>query len=256
MTTSIKPLGVIAALPEEIAHLGDALSIESESDRGGIRFRQGHLAGKAIVVADGGIGKVNAALVATLLLDHFGCRAVIFTGVAGGLDPALAIGDVVIADRMIQHDYGAIVGGALRRFRPGEPPIGEARHQLAFHLAPELRAVLNRAARDFAPMARSDAANGRGGRAPTIRLGTILTGDQFINCAATRETLFATFGAQAVEMEGAAIAQVAERFDAPCINVRCLSDLAGVDSDMDFKSFLSVAADTAAQVVRRLVPVL
>jgi adenosylhomocysteine nucleosidase len=86
--------------------------------------------------------------------------------------------------------------------------------------------------------------------------GTILSGDQFINCETTRKRLFDRFQAQAVEMEGAAVAQVAAQFNAPCIIVRCLSDLAGGESHLDFPAFLAATAESAAQVLRRIVSAL
>ncbi len=88
-----------------------------------------------------------------------------------------------------------------------------------------------------------------------VRLGRILTGDQFINSVATRDRLVSEFKAQAVEMEGAALAQVCGRFGAPCVVVRCLSDRAGEDSHLDFAAFLAEAANLAAIVVRRLIPI-
>jgi adenosylhomocysteine nucleosidase len=100
------------------------------------------------------------------------------------------------------------------------------------------------------------AVTGGTARQPVIRFGTILSGDQFINCEATRQRLFKRFAAQAVEMEGAALAQVAEQFNVPCVVVRCVSDLAGADSHLDFTAFLPYAAESAAQVLRRIVPVL
>jgi adenosylhomocysteine nucleosidase len=85
-----------------------------------------------------------------------------------------------------------------------------------------------------------------------VALGTILSGDTFINCDATRLRLHATFKAAAVEMEGGAVAQVCRRLgDVPFVNVRCLSDLAGATSHLDFRAFLPAAARLAATVTRR-----
>ncbi|MGH6932255.1 MAG: 5'-methylthioadenosine/adenosylhomocysteine nucleosidase [Dongiaceae bacterium] len=256
MSSSVHPLGIIAALPEEIADLGDALVVDETAIRGELAFRRGRLDGAPVMVVEGGIGKVNSAWVTGLLLDRFDCRGVLFTGVAGGLDPTLKIGDVVVADRLIQHDYGAVADQRFRRFRPGLPPFGEPRHQLAYEMAPELRGILAEALPKVELPLLPATTTGGSARQPLVRFGTILSGDQFINCKATREELFATFAAQAVEMEGAAIAQVAERYNAPCIVVRCLSDLAGADSHIDFATFLSAAAESAARVVRHLVHVL
>src|SRR5262249_57115422 len=139
MSAPARPLGIIAALAEEVRHLGHALTVDDKIVRGSYSFRLGRLDDVPVVLVEAGIGKVNTALVATLLLDHFGCRSVLFTGVAGGVDPALGIGDVVVADRLIEHDYGAIVDGQIKPFRPGVAPIGESRDQLGFDLDPDIR---------------------------------------------------------------------------------------------------------------------
>jgi len=176
----------------------------------------------------------------------------IFSGVAGRLDDELSIGDIVIADELIQHDYGAMVAGHLKPFRPGLPPIGEARERPGFRLEPRLRRAIADAIAGLR-LPPFDASSGVA-RPSRIRLGRILSGDQFVNCGATRNRLVDEYHGQAVEMEGAALAQVGERFGAACIVVRCLSDLAGEDSHIDFAAFLPAAANMAALVVRRLIP--
>lgn len=246
-------------MPEEIEHLAAVTETEiggGETHVGGFTFRSGQLEGRSVVLVEGGIGKVSAAHVATLLLDRFGCRGLVLSGVAGGLDPDLGVGDVVIAERLIQHDYGAMVAGDIRHFRPGVPPIGESRHDPVYRLDDELRQTLERALDGLALSAMPPAATGGVLRQPSLCFGTVLTGDQFINCEATRRRLFDRFQAQAVEMEGAAVAQIAERFGVPYVVVRSLSDLAGADSHMDIGTFLAAAAGQAATVVRRIIPAL
>lgn len=250
------PLGVICAMPEEIEHLGVALDIDRREEVAGLVFRRGRLDGRPVVLVECGLGKVNAALVATLLLDRFGSHGLLLSGVAGGLDPDLGIGDVVVAERLIQHDYGAMLDGRLKPFRPGTPPLGEPREPIAYELNAAWRDAVAGALEGFALPALPAAATGGTARTPQIRFGTVLTGDQFVNCEATRRRLFDDFAAQAVEMEGAAIAQVAERYGAPWLVFRSLSDLAGADSHLDFAAFLSAAAEGAARVLRRVIPVL
>ena len=248
------PLGILSALPEEMTHLGDVLEPAGDVAIAGFRFRPGRIDGHAVVLAEAGVGKVATALVGSLLLDRFGCRAMIFSGVAGRLDDELAIGDIVIADELIQHDYGAMVGGRLTPYHPGVPPIGESLQSPGFRLDPRLRQAIADAIADL----RLPDFEGVGGsaRASRISFGRILSGDQFVNCAAMRDRLVRDFNGQAVEMEGGALAQVCERFGTGCVVVRCLSDLAGEDSHIDFAAFLLGAANAAAIVVRRLVPVL
>ncbi|MBX6321300.1 MAG: 5'-methylthioadenosine/adenosylhomocysteine nucleosidase [Rhodospirillaceae bacterium] len=248
------PLGVICAMPDEIQHLAADLSSAAVEGHGGLRFMNGVLEGRSVVLVESGIGKVNAAMVATLLADRFACRALLVSGAAGGIDPALGIGDVVIAERLIQHDYGTATPGGFRPFRPGDVPLGEPTRAIDYRIDPAVRAVIARALEGFRPDFRL--AGAAGSRRPVWRFGTVVSGDAFVNDEAMRRRLLAEFGAQAVEMEGAAVAQVAERYGVPCVVVRCLSDLAGADSHLDIVSFLGAAAREAADVVRRLVPVL
>jgi adenosylhomocysteine nucleosidase len=252
MSAERPPLGILSALPEEMGSLGAALDPAGDVEIAGYRFRHGRIDGHPVVLAEAGVGKVASALVGSLLLDRFGCRSLIFSGVAGRLDDELAIGDIVIGEELIQHDYGAMIAGRLRPFRPGLAPIGEARERPDFRLPPRLRDAIAAAIADL----RLPPFGGAGGspRPAQIRLGRILTGDQFVNCVATRDRLARDFKSHAVEMEGAALAQVSERFGAPCVVVRCLSDLAGEDSHIDFATFLPEAANLAAIVVRRLIP--
>jgi adenosylhomocysteine nucleosidase len=251
METQERPLGIVSALPEEMGSLGIALDKRDVVEVGGFHFHHGRVDDHPVVLAEAGCGKVATAVVSSLLLDRFACRALIFTGVAGGLDPDLAIGDIVIADELVQHDYGAVTDQGVTEFHPGLPPIGEVTVPPGFVLEPNLRRAL------AATISGFDLPPWAGGARPArVLLGRILSGDQFVNSAAVRTRLHGELGGQAVEMEGAAMAQVAERFGVPCVVVRCLSDLAGADSHMDFATFLPAAANAAAVVVRRLIPII
>ena len=97
-------LGVISALPEELAHLSDRSAETLEI--GGLAFWRGEIGGREAVFVESGAGKVNAGVATALLLDRFECRALLLCGVAGGLDPALGVGDVVVGISDTQHDYG------------------------------------------------------------------------------------------------------------------------------------------------------
>ena len=119
-----RPLGIVSALPEEMGGLGLALDKGDVVEVAGYHFHHGRVDGHPVVLAEAGCGKVATAIVASLLADRFGCAGLVFSGVAGGLDPALAIGDIVIADELIQHDYGAVTGGRLKPYHPGLAPIG------------------------------------------------------------------------------------------------------------------------------------
>lgn len=248
-------LGVISALPEEFAHLSDQSGQLHQI--GGMAFWRGRIAGREAVFVESGAGKVNAGVAASLLLDRFDCRALMLCGVAGGLDPALGVGDVVIGTSNIQHDYGVQKEDGFLTIQPGSRPL-RGEDWTPGYAVPEpvvmrLREALNGFALDPLPEEV-----GVGRRVPTVHFGAIVTGDGFVNSEGLRQRLHDRFGAQAVEMEGGAVAQVARRWgeDIPFVNVRCLSDLASARSHLDFRAFLPVAARYASLVAHLVAPVI
>ncbi len=249
------PIGVMSAIAEEFVHLDEAAG---EAERiGGLVFTRGAIADRPAVFVEAGVGKVNAALVATLLLTRFGCRALMFCGVAGGVDPALGVGDVVVGVRNVQHDFGALVRGRLLAYQPGVPPLPGFDRTPGYDVEPGLAARLRGAVAELSLPLIDAAVIRAAARIPHARVGTIVSGDAFVNCEDTRRRLHAEFGAHAVEMEGGAIAQICARLGGmPFANVRCLSDLAGAESHLDFRTFLPVAGALAAVVARRVATIL
>jgi adenosylhomocysteine nucleosidase len=248
-------IGILCAIPQELGHLREALTGDGEHVEAGLRFSAGRLDGHEVVLVGAGIGKVNTAMTATLLARAFGCRTILFSGVAGGLDPALHIGDVVIADRTLQHDAGVIEDGHLATYQAGHVPFFNPTDRLGYGLDPGLLERLRDVLGDFVLPPLSRAAGGAGA-APRIAFGTILSGDQYIHCEATRERLHRELGGLAVEMEGGALAQVCEAFGLPWLDIRALSDLAGKESRFDFAAFVHEVAASSALILRRLLPVL
>ena len=248
-------LGVISALPEELVHLSDRSGPTRKI--GGLAFWRGEIAGREAVFVESGAGKVNAGVATSLLLDRFDCRALLLCGVAGGLDPALGVGDVVVGVSHTQHDYGVQRESGFQTIQPGSrPSLGQdwtPGYKATEALTARLRTALEGLALEPLP-----ASVGVGSRSPSVHFGAILTGDGFVNSEPLRQRLYAEFKAQAIEMEGGAVAQIAHRWDddIPFVNVRCLSDLAGNESHLDFRAFLPVAARYASQVAHRLAPVI
>ncbi len=221
----------------------------------GMRFDTGVLDGHRVVLAESGMGKVNAAMVATVLVERFGAGALLLAGVAGGLDPRLRVGDVVVADRTVQHDAGMVIDAVHTTYQPGHLPFFNPTDRLG-HAVPsalESRVRARLAGLSLPPL--SDRAGGSGDP-PRVVLGTILTGDRYVGCEDTRERLHTDLGGVAVEMEGAAVAQVAESYGVPWLIVRALSDLAGRAAAFDFATFADEAAVRGALVLRRLLPAL
>jgi adenosylhomocysteine nucleosidase len=238
------PIGLICAIPQELLELRAGLDHDQRVEVGAFRFDLGRLEGHALVLAEAGIGKVNTAAVATLLAARFHVRNLVFSGVAGGLDPELAIGDGVIENERL-HPYQA-----------GHVPFFNPTRELGYEVAPDLLARIRGRLEDLGLPALSAAAAGGQGRRPRLVYGTILAGDQYIHCEATRERLHREFQAQAVAMEGGALAQVAARLGLPWLEIRALSDLAGAESRFDFAAFVDEVAASSAMILRRLLPVL
>jgi adenosylhomocysteine nucleosidase len=236
-------IGLICAVPQELAALQSALTETRSEAVAHTRFSTGVLDGHDVVLAGSGMGKVNAATVTTLLADRFGCRTIVFSGVAGGLDPALSIGDVVVADRIVQHDAGVLENERVRTYQPGHAPIINPTDRLGYPVDPDLLARVKDRLEGMSVPGQ-------------IVYGTVLTGDQYLNCDATRERLLSELDGQAIEMEGGAVAQVCEAFGLPWLVIRALSDLAGGNALFDFTAFVEQASATSATILRRLLPVL
>jgi adenosylhomocysteine nucleosidase len=248
-------IGILCAIPQELVHLRDALAGDRAETVAGLRFDRGRLDGHEVVLVGAGIGKVNTAMTATLLVSRFGCRMVVISGVAGGLDPALRIGDVVIADRTLQHDAGVIEEERLATYQAGHVPFFNPTDRLGYPVDAALLTRLRERIEGLMLPPLSRAAGGEGA-VPRIVLGTILSGDQYIHCEATRERLHQKLGGAAVEMEGGALGQVCEAFAVPWLDIRALSDLAGRDSRFDFAAFVGEVAASSARILRHLLPVL
>ncbi len=248
-------IGLMCAIPAELEHLRDVLDHRRTTRFAGLDFVHGDLDGQAVVLVGAGIGKVNTALSATLLAARFDARLIVFSGVAGGLDPALAIGDLVISDRTLQHDAGTYQNERIETYQAGHVPFFNPTDRLGYAVSPALIDRVRSRLEGFALPPLTTAAGGDG-RSPSIVFGAILSGDQFINCEVTRVRLHREFGGAAVEMEGGALGQVAEAFRIDWLDVRALSDLAGAESRMDFNAFVRQVAASSATLLRHLLPVL
>jgi adenosylhomocysteine nucleosidase len=248
-------IGVICAIPQEWAYLHSVLAGPSREQVAHVTFDSGELGGRRVVLAAAGMGKVNAGLVATLLADRFDCGTIVFTGVAGGLDPQLHIGDIVIADRIVQHDFGLIHDERLQPYQPGYVPVINPTERLGYPVEPGLIDRVKHRLEGFTLPVLPATAGGED-RPPRIIYGTVLTGDQYLHCERTRTRLHNDFGGLAVEMEGGAVAQVCEAFDIPWLVIRVLSDLAGASSGLDFNLFVEEAAISSARVLLHLLPAL
>ena len=242
MTTAI-----LSALPEEQGSLMHALHGAQALEHAGRRFWRGELYGQPVVLALSGIGKVAAATTATLLAERFGARRMVFTGVAGGLGDGVQVGDVVVARDFLQHDMDA--SPIFARWEL--PGYGRARMPcdaaLSAALLEAASAYLAGAAGQFDAMSPV----GNGGRAARAHQGLIISGDRFVSTSAESGALRQALGmagheALAVEMEGAAVAQVCHDYGLPFAAVRTISDRADDAAHVDFPHFVTHVASRYA----------
>jgi adenosylhomocysteine nucleosidase len=232
-------IAILSALPEEQTGLIELLEKPQCVQRAGRAFWCGTVHKHPVVLALSRVGKVAAATTATTLIEHFGVRSIVFTGVAGGLAPHVQVGDVVIGTQYVQHDMDA-----TPLFARYEVPLYGRSH---FAADKALTVTVLEAA-----CARFTLANGS--KDINIHQGLIASGDCFVHSAAEVQALRTALPeALCVEMEGAAVAQVSFDYQIPFVAVRTISDRADDSAHIDFQQFVR---DVAGPYAVRLVDVL
>ena len=214
---SKKPVGIIGAMEEEVAKLKEQMRDPEVTERAGMNFFKGELAGCGVVVVRSGVGKVSAALCTQILIDCFDAGAIINTGIAGSLDASIDIGDIVISTDAVQYDVHAEVWG----YAPGQVPRLPSESYTADET---LIAVAEKVCREQIPEIG-------------CHRGRVLTGDSFLSDSETKRTITGIFGGSCVEMEGAAIAQAAQVNGVPWVVIRAISDKADDSATVDYQEF-------------------
>lgn len=224
-------IAIIGAMEEEVTLLRNKIENGEQQTVAGFVLITGTLEGTEVVLLRSGIGKVNAAMSTTVLLERFSPDYIINTGSAGGLNPELSVGDVVISSEVRHHDVDVTAFGYEYGQVPQLPPAFEADAkliQIAEDSAGEIEGI------------------------QTVK-GLITTGDSFMSDPDRVEFIKTKFNnLQAVEMEAAAIAQVAYQFGIPFVIIRSLSDIAGKESNVSFDQFLETAAINSATLVMKI----
>jgi adenosylhomocysteine nucleosidase len=242
---SQSPTAILGAMPEEVAMLEGQLSKKNERSIEGVKFVEGRLMGRNVVIAQTGTGKVNAAMTTAILIENFHPKRVIFTGIAGAINPQLSPGDIVIAEKTAQHDHGIFTSSGLENTGAVSPITGR-RNPIFFPADPALLQLAEYAAQN---VALEKIKTSEGERAPGIMKGVVVTGDIFVASPEKCEELRKTLGADAVEMEGAAVAQVCYQLGIPCIVIRSISDNANEKATEDIQKFYKIAAMNSASMV-------
>lgn len=219
--------GIIGAMDEEIALLKEVMDITNETEIANSLFIEGRLDGKKVVLVKSGIGKVNAAMTTTILMEKYAPSYVINTGSAGGFSDKLAVGDVVISRDVVHHDVDVTAFDYVYGQVPNMPASFKANEEMIQQTESILKELKIQS-----------------------EIGLIATGDSFMSDPNRVTFVRETFPSMlAAEMEGAAIAQVCYQYDVPFVIIRALSDIAGQEAPMSFQEFLKTAAENAANVI-------
>lgn len=222
-------IGIIGAMNEEVIQLKEVMEITKTTKLGGYEFYQGNLYGKDIVLVECGIGKVNAAICSTLLINTFNVDKVLFTGVAGALNPNIEIGDIVVSTDLMEHDFNVTAFG----YEPG--------------IIPRMENSIFKANENLVKLAKESATKQFGEN--RVWLGRIVSGDEFVASVEKIKWLRETFNGECTEMEGASVAHVCEILKKPFVIIRSISDKANHDANMNFDEFVKLAAENSKLII-------
>ncbi|MFN3234917.1 MAG: 5'-methylthioadenosine/adenosylhomocysteine nucleosidase [Gammaproteobacteria bacterium] len=241
-------IAIMAAMPEEVNTIHDVIPFEQEVSQAKRTYYIGQFNGIEVILVYSRCGKVSAASTATTLIEKFRVDEIIFTGVAGAVDQQLNVGDVVLGVNAYQHDMDA---------RPLFPRFEVPLTDQSLHQTCEKNTALaKKAISNFIDNKSQYIGNEYLEKfklhSPSLHVGTIATGDQFINNPSHHEGLkFDGNHVLAVEMEGAAVAQVCEEHEIPCVLIRTISDKADHSAPINFQDFITnVASHYSSGIVR------
>lgn len=223
-------IGIIGAMQPEVEAIIASLTDTATETVSGITFHTGLISGRRVAVAKCGIGKVFAALCAEIMILKYSPDLLVNTGVGGAIGGGLRCGDVVIADRLCQHDMDTSAIGDPKGLVSGI-------NMIYFEADPRARGIL---------MEQGSALG------LAVKSGTVATGDKFIADALDKERIASDFNASVCEMEGCAIAQTAFVNNTPFAVVRAISDSADGEATMDYPTFLSIAAANSTKLTLAL----
>ena len=231
----MKKLGIIGAMQVEVEALVGKLENKTEHRQGWITFYEGVLEGLDVVIVQCGVGKVNAAMCAQSLIDRFCVTHLVNTGIAGSLNPALDIGDLVVSRDAMYHDFDCVHFGYEMGRVPGLDVVAFPADEIMISLATAAAEAVNPG---------------------HVRTGRIASGDLFVAEKSVKEAIIAKTAALCTEMEGAAIAHTAYRNGVPFVILRAISDKADDSAQMDYPTFEAIAANRCAAVTMTMAKML
>jgi adenosylhomocysteine nucleosidase len=242
---------ILGAQTREIALLRSNLEGRKDREILGLTVWEGRLAGRRVAIAVMASGKVNAAMFTSLAISQYSPSEVIVTGIAGGINPELRPGDIVIASKVVHHDVGRVWDDRFEHRSPRSPLGG--RYPMFMQPPERLLALAERAAEETELLPIELQGDERPVRVLT---GVVATGDAFIASEKKSSEIREQLGADAVEMEGAAVHQICETLGIPCIMIRSMSDNANNNAHIDLRRFADTAATNSANIVLEIVRLL
>ena len=223
-------IAIMGAMPEEIAPILEIVGKYTRTEYADNSYYEATYKGVELVIAYSKIGKVFSTLTATTMIQHFGCDKLLFSGVAGGINPSLKIGDLIVATKLAQHDLDITAFGHPMGFVPGGSVFVETDKEL-ISIAKKVATELGK----------------------TVQGGVIATGDQFVHDEAIKENIVKHFNADALEMEGGSVAVVCNALNVPFFILRAISDTADTDASFSFDEFMESSAVISAEFVMKMV---
>jgi len=224
----MKYIAIIAAMNEEVESIKSLMTDISIKEIFELQFITGKINKKDVVLVKCGVGKVNAARTTQILIDNFGIEYVMNVGTAGSLNEKIEIGDIVIAQKLVQHDFDITAGGHEKGYISG---IGKYLYSDKT-LIEKANDTINQMNEKFNQF-----------------IGTIATGDIFVQELGVKEKIQKEFNADCVEMEGASIAQVCTLDNIPFIVIRAISDKPNGHNSIDFETYLQMACERYAKFI-------
>lgn len=239
-------IGIMGAMEEEVAKIRDLISIEKISTIGKRTFIEGTIGEHEVVLTFSKWGKVASTMTATMLLNTYNVQTIIFTEVAGAINPSLNIGDIVVCSGAYQHDMDA--RPIFDRF---QIPLSE---NIVFEIDEEHVDLAKKASTRFLSDIQNrlsmDILSKFSIFEPSVSSGLVATGDKFVSSKEEHDNIFLSYNGKdtyAVEMEGGAVAHVCNEFDVPCIIIRTISDKADHTAVVNFHEFIEEIASHYSQ---------
>lgn len=222
-------LGIIAAMQEEMNEIKKIMNNVQENTIYELKFYEGTINNKNIVLVESGVGKVNAARTTQVLIDNYKIDAIINVGSAGSANKELQIGDIVIGKTLVQHDFDITAFGHPKGYISN---VGEKIKSDENLIKSMEQTIENLQNKEF-----------------KIKIGTIASGDIFCTEPKMKEKIRDKFNADAIEMEGAAIAQVCKLDNVPILVIRSISDSPNGNNNITFDQYLETASKRCAEIL-------